>query len=298
MSKAPCFTAKINLQLAPKIEEDLKSQGFEISKPAYTLFSAKKPGISCTLYESGTLTVQGKDKDPFIEFYLEPEILKNFQFSHPEAHLDLRAHIGLDEAGKGDFFGPLCIAAVFADKDQIPELLKIGVKDSKQISDGPIIKLAHKIKEFVPYTVIRLFPQKYNELHAKFKNLNRLLAWAHTAALGDMVQKTGCHLAIIDQFADSHVMEQALRQKKLEIQLEQRTKGEEDLVVAAASILARAAFLEGLESLSKEYGFPLPKGAAAQVIVMGKKIVEKLGRDALEKMAITHFKTIKDVEKT
>jgi ribonuclease HIII len=113
-----------------------------------------------------------------------------------------------------------------------------------------------------------------------------------------MMQKTGCKLAIIDQFADKHVMENALRQKKLELQLEQRTKGEEDLVVAAASILARAAFLEGLESLSKEYDFPLPKGAAAQVIVAGKKIVAKLGREVLEKVAKTHFKTTRDVEKT
>lgn len=298
MNKPACFTAKINPKLADKIEKDLLEQGFEISRPPHTLFSAKKQGISCTLYHSGSLTVQGKDKDPFIEFYLEPEILQEFKFSHPEAHLDARAHIGLDEAGKGDFFGPLCIAAVYADAENIRKLLEIGVKDSKQISDAPILKLAAKIKGLVPYTVIRLFPHKYNELYAKFKNLNRLLGWAHTAALGDMMQKTGCKLAIIDQFADKHVMENALRQKKIELQLEQRTKGEEDLVVAAASILARAAFLEGLESLSKEYDFPLPKGASAQVVAAGKKIVAKLGRDVLEKVAKTHFKTTLDVEKT
>ena len=113
MSSSPCFTAKIDPGLSNKIEKDLIEQGFEISRPPHTLFSAKKEGISCTLYQSGSLTVQGKDKGAFIEFYLEPEVLKTFQFSHPEAHLDLRAHIGLDEAGKGDFFGPLCIGAVF-----------------------------------------------------------------------------------------------------------------------------------------------------------------------------------------
>lgn len=295
MNKAACFTAKVDLKLAEKIERDLIEQGFEISKPAYTLFSAKKQGISCTLYESGTLTVQGKDKEPFIEFYLEPEILKEFKFSHPEAHLNLQEHIGLDEAGKGDFFGPLCIAAVFADKEGIRKLLEIGVKDSKQISDAPILKLAAEIRKLVPYTVIRLFPKKYNELYSKFKNLNRLLAWAHTAALADIIQKTGCKLAIIDQFANKHVMESAVKQKKLVVTLEQRTKGEEDLVVAAASILARAAFLEGLASLSTEYDFPLPKGAAAQVIVAAKKIIEKLGPEVLEKIAKTHFKTMKEV---
>lgn len=298
MNKPACFTAKIDLKLASKIQNDLLEQGFEISKPPYTLFSAKKQGISCTLYESGSLTVQGKDKDPFIEFYLEPEILQEFKFSHPEVHLDKRAHIGLDEAGKGDFFGPLCIAAVYADEAGIQNLLKIGVKDSKQISDAPILKLAAKIRDLVPYTVIRLFPEKYNELYAKFKNLNRLLAWAHTAALGDMIQKTGCKLAIIDQFADKEVMNKAVAQKKLDVILEQRTKGEEDLVVAAASILARAAFLDGMTSLSTEYEFPLPKGAAAQVILAGKKLVAKFGREVLKKVAKTHFKTAQDVEKT
>jgi ribonuclease HIII len=298
MNKPSCFTAKIDPKLADKIEQDLKEQGFAISQPPHTLFSAKKEGISCTLYESGSLTVQGKNKDAFIEFYLEPVVLQDFKFSYPETHLDTRAHIGLDEAGKGDFFGPLCIGAVYADAEGIKQLLEIGVKDSKQIGDEPILKLASKIRQHYPYTVIRLFPSKYNELYSKFKNLNHLLAWAHTAALGDMVQKTGCKLAIIDQFADPYVMERALQQKKLEVQLEQRTKGEEDLVVAAASILARAAFLEGLASLSTEYTFPFPKGASAQVIVAGKKMVAKWGREVLEKVAKTHFKTIQDVEKT
>lgn len=297
MGKPSCFTAKIDPKLANQIEKDLKEQGFKISKPPHTLFSAKKQGISCTLYESGSLTVQGKEKDPFIEFYLEPEILHEFRFSHPEAHLDTRAHIGLDEAGKGDFFGPLCIAAVYADAEGIRKLLELGVKDSKLISDAPILKLAEKIRKLMSYTVIRLFPKKYNELYAKFKNLNRLLAWAHTAALGDMIQKTGCKLAIIDQFADKHVMENALLQKKLDVQLEQRTKGEQDLVVAAASILARAAFLEGLASLSIECDFPLPKGAAAQVITAGKQLLAKGGKEILEKVAKTHFKTLHDIEK-
>src|SRR5690348_5948122 len=97
------FTTKIDLSLAPKLEEDLKAQGFILSKPPYTLFSAKKKGVSCTLYESGSLMVQGKEMDSFMEFYLEPEILHSFTYSHPEAHLDLKPHIGMDEAGKGDF---------------------------------------------------------------------------------------------------------------------------------------------------------------------------------------------------
>lgn len=289
------FTTQIDIKLAPKLEEDLKNQGFELTKPPYTLFSAKKKGISCTLYESGSLTVQGKEMGPFIEFYLEPEILQNFRFSHPTAHLDLKPHIGMDEAGKGDFFGPLCIAAVYADGEGIQKMVSMGVKDSKKIADAIILKLAKSIRATFPYTVIRLFPQKYNELHARFKNLNRLLAWAHVAALGDLSAKTGCKEALLDQFADKHVVENALKQKKLELNLEQKTHGEQDLVVAAASILARAAFLEGMASLSEEYGLELPKGASSAVIKAGQTLANKFGREVLDKVAKTHFKTMSEI---
>ena len=291
MGKKGCFTTKIDLSLSEKLTHDLLEQGFEFSKPPYTLFSAKKKGVTCTLYESGNFTVQGKEMGPFIEFYLEPQILKTLHFSHPEIHLDLTEHIGLDEAGKGDFFGPLCVAAVYADAKGITQLHKMGVRDSKQISDTSILKLAKQIRTQYPYTVIRLFPQKYNELYAKFKNLNRFLGWAHTAALGDLSQKTGCRKAILDQFAHPNIVKQAMKQKKLELDLEQKVRGEQDLVVAAASILARAAFLEGIEELSREYGISLPKGASQQVIVVANQLVAKFGKEVLPKVAKVHFKT-------
>jgi ribonuclease HIII len=285
------FTAKIDLSLAAKLEADLREQGFELTKLPYTIFSAKKKGISCALYESGKLVVQGKESGPFIEFYLEPEILKEFKHSHPEAHLNLHPHIGMDESGKGDFFGPLCVAAVYADGEGVKQLHKMGVKDSKALNDASIQKIAKDIRENFPYTVVRLFPLKYNELYRKFKNLNRLLGWAHAAALSDVASKTGCKDAIVDQFADEHVMDSALAQKKLEINLVQRVRGEEDLVVAAASILARAAYLDGMKSLSEEVGVELPKGASSKV----KEVAKKLGKELLEKVSKTHFKTYAEI---
>ncbi len=296
MNKPSCFSTKIDPSLKEKLKTDLESQGFEITTPPYTIFSAKKKGLSCTLYESGSLTVQGKEMQEFIEFYLEPEILKNFKFSNPEVHLDLTPRIGLDEAGKGDFFGPLCIGSVYADGDMIKQLAQLGVRDSKQFSDSSILKLAPKIRSLCPHTIIRLFPLKYNELYQKFKNLNRLLAWVHVAALSDLSQKTGCTKAILDQFADPHVVERFVQQKKLTIDLEQKTKGEQDVVVAAASILARAAFLDGMEKLSQEYGITLPKGASKQVTQAAKALVSKFGIEVLEKTTKTHFKTTQDVK--
>ena len=289
------FVTSIDLALAPKLKADLEEQGFEMAQPAYTLFSAQKQGISCTLYTSGKLTVQGKGKDDFIAYYLEPEILKSLAYTYPEIGVDLTPHIGVDEAGKGDFFGPLCIAGVQADEEGIKKLLTIGVKDSKRMSDKNIAAMAAKIRPAFAHSIIRIFPLKYNELYGNFKNLNRLLAWGHSTAIAELVEKTGCGEALIDQFADESLVENALKQKKLAIKLKQRPRAEEDPVVAAASILARAAFVEGMERLSQEAGLELPKGAANQVIEVGRQLIQKHGGENLGKFAKLHFKTTNDI---
>lgn len=286
---------KIDLSLADKLRELLLSQGFELSTPPYTCFSGKKKGVSCTLYESGKLMVQGKDMAEFIEYYLEPEILHDFSFSHAENLLDLTPRIGMDEAGKGDYFGPLCFASLFADEVGVKKLFEWGVKDSKKMTDSTILKLAKKIRAEFSYTVIRLFPAKYNELYGKFKNLNRLMAWAHTAALAELSQKTGCQRAILDKFGDKSLVERQMEQKKLTVDLEQKVRAEEDIVVAGASILARAAFVEGMDQLSEKYGLELPKGAASHVKTAARTLVQQFGSQILNEVAKTHFKTTNDI---
>lgn len=287
-----CFVATIDLALKDKLQNDLIDQGFEIKEAAYAFFSAQKKGISCTLYTSGKLTVQGKGKEEFITFYLEPEILGNVAYSYPETvEVDLTARIGIDEAGKGDFFGPLCVAGVQAGDEKIKELLSIGVRDSKKMSDSAILTMSKQIKERFPHSLLRLFPKKYNELYANFHNLNRLLAWGHATCIAELVEKTGCKNALIDQFAKEPIVKAALNRKNVEVNLTERTHAESDPVVAAASILARAAFLEGLEFLEKSVEMPLPKGASSQVLQAGKKLVDKHGQAILENVAKVHFKT-------
>jgi ribonuclease HIII len=291
-TSSPIFVTTIDLMLTDKLLQDLHQQGFEISTPPYTRFSAKKKGLTCTLYLSGKLVVQGKDRATFIEFYLEPEILKSFQFTHPLAHLDLHPRIGIDESGKGDFFGPLCIAGVYAKSDDFTKLQAIGVKDSKTLSDTQIQELAKKIKAHFLYHIVRINPVKYNEIYQSFKNLNRLLAWGHATTIEQLVQETGCQDILIDQFADEWVVESALKRKNLTLKLEQRHRAEQDLVVAAASILARQAFLEGLDKLSHDIGVVLPKGASSNTILAGKKILEKWGKEGLFRVCKQHFKTL------
>jgi len=203
--------------------------------------------------------------------------------------------IGIDESGKGDYFGPLVIAAVLVTPADEPDLRLMQVRDSKRISDGRILEMAPDIRQVCRHSVVAIGPKRYNELYEKIKNLNRLLAWGHARALENILAQTECTLAISDQFGDERFILNALLDKGKSIQLIQRPKAEDDLAVAAASILARAEFLTRLKKLSDEIGIALPKGASPAVEIAARTIVRKLGRAGLEGVAKLHFKTTQAV---
>lgn len=296
MSTAPStFVASADPSLADQMAADLIKQGFEITHPPHTLFSAKKKGVSCTFYQSGKLTVQGKEMGEFIEFYLEPTILKSFDFSHGNKLFDPTARIGIDESGKGDFFGPLCVAGVYAEGSQIGKLKELGVRDSKTLNDQTILRLAARIKKECVHHIVKINPSKYNQLIVQFGNLNKLLAWGHATTIEMLSEKTGCKKIIVDQFADERVVLTALKRKKLELDVSQRHRAEEDIVVAAASILARATFVDSIEQLERQFGLKLPKGASAQTIAAGKKFVSMHGREMLNEVGKVHFKTLDSI---
>ena len=211
---------------------------------------------------------------------------------HPYQSIE---RIGIDESGKGDYFGPLVIAAVFVDATTQGELRLMEVRDSKKISDGRVLEMAPDIKTICPHSVIAIGPQKYNELYTKIKNLNRLLAWGHAKALENLLERVICERAISDQFGDERLILNALQEKGKKIVLEQRTKAESDLAVAAASILARAEFLLRLKRLSSEVGTTLPKGASPAVELAAKMIIKKHGQERLGSVAKLHFKTTQAV---
>ncbi len=203
--------------------------------------------------------------------------------------------IGIDESGKGDYFGPLVIAAVFVDATTQGELALMQVRDSKKISDGRILEMAPDIKTICPHSVIAIGPHKYNELYAKIRNLNRLLAWGHAKALENLLERVSCERAISDQFGDERLILNALQEKGKKIVLEQRTKAESDMAVAAASILARAEFLLRLKRLSDEVGTTLPKGASPAVELAARMVIKKHGQERLDSVAKLHFKTTQAV---
>ncbi len=200
--------------------------------------------------------------------------------------------IGSDESGKGDFFGPLVVAAFFMPEGQDEVLRELGVKDSKRISDGRCREIAAELKRGYPYhSVVTIGPEKYNELWTKLRNLNRLLAWGHARAIENILERVPAGKAVTDQFGDEKFVRGALLKKGREIELVQMPRAEEDPAVAAASILARAEFLTRLHFLSKEVGVDLPKGASEQVEAAAAVLVRERGPDILSKVAKTHFKT-------
>jgi ribonuclease HIII len=203
--------------------------------------------------------------------------------------------IGIDESGKGDYFGPLVIAAVLVTPQSKQDLKLIQVRDSKRISDGRVLEMAPDIRQVCRHSVVAIGPQRYNDLYAKIRNLNRLLAWGHARALENILEDTDCTLAISDQFGDERFILNALLEKGKRIRLIQRPKAEDDLAVAAASILARAEFLIRLARLSDEVGTALPKGASPAVELAARMVIKKHGRERLATVAKLHFKTTQAV---
>jgi ribonuclease HIII len=207
------------------------------------------------------------------------------------------SRIGMDESGKGDYFGPLVVSAVHVDAESETRLLELRVQDSKQMSDTYMASIAGEIRALCPSETIVLDPAKYNELHGKFRNLNRLLAWAHARALESVLGRVDSPLAIADQFGDESYLEEALQERGKRIRLEQRPRAEADVAVAAASVLARVAFVARLRALSEQVGLGLPKGASdPAILTVAQSILAKGGRAALGKVAKLHFKTTKQVD--
>jgi ribonuclease HIII len=203
--------------------------------------------------------------------------------------------IGIDEAGKGDYFGPLVVAACYSDENIDSDFGKFGLRESKRVSDSRVFALEKLIKKAARHSIVVIGPEKYNELHGKMRNLNRLLAWGHARALENLLADVNPLEVVADQFGDVRFIERALMKRGKGVRLTQRTKAEEIPAVAAASILARAEFLRRLRRLSGEFAFDLPKGAGQPVDEAAKRLVLAHGQEKLSKVAKLHFRNTRRI---
>jgi ribonuclease HIII len=278
----------------------LEGRGWHFAEAPYVHWKADLAGTTVVAYQSGKLTVQGKGTAELVEFFLEPEVLHVARFGyegalaeteHPEM---FEPHAGIDESGKGDYFGPLVIAACYVDAEIARQFVLMQVADSKTIkSERRIADLAAKIRTVTAgrFSVVAIGPDAYNRLYGKFGNLNRLLAWGHAKALENLLElEPACPRAISDQFGRKETVLRALQQRGRTIRLEQHPRAEADIAVAAASILARAEFVRRLGALAKQAGIALPKGAGPAVVQAATTLA---GRDPalLGTVAKLHFRT-------
>ncbi|MEW6701397.1 MAG: ribonuclease HIII, partial [Bacteroidota bacterium] len=204
-------------------------------------------------------------------------------------------YIGSDESGKGDFFGPLVAAAVYVYPEAKKLLLKIGVRDSKELSDNQINILASEIKNIIGrnFYIVSINPDKYNKIYEQFGNLNKMLNWAHSKAIGSLLEHTKCRYVITDKFSKKELDVSSLL-KHSDVEFVQETKAEKYIGVAAASILARASMNDWF-ALQKEKGLNLPKGSSAAVEFYAKEFLKKIGKDKLSEFVKLHFKTFKKI---
>lgn len=206
-----------------------------------------------------------------------------------------KAVLGIDESGKGDFFGPLVVAGVLTDGDAVKRLEAFGIRDSKKISDNKILEMSRWIKENYAHSVVIIGPEKYNQLYKKIKNLNKLLAWGHSRIIENLAAENKIDLAVSDKFGRDDFIERALMKHGRKIDLIQKVRGESIMQVAAASIVARATFVTQIKNLSVQYNADFPKGAGSPVDEAARILINRHGVDILSKTAKIHFKNYRKV---
>jgi ribonuclease HIII len=296
------YTHALTNDQATKLRGLLEELGFEFAPKPYTIFFGQKNKLSVAVYEKGPkVLVQGKGVEEFVQFELEPRILGEAKLGYEEVHTPemFQPHFGVDESGKGDFFGPLVISGVYVDAGIARKFLDAGVQDSKRIgSDARIRALADSIRKDSLGLVdtVLIGPERYNDLYAKFGNLNKLLGWGHARVIENLLEKKpDCPRSLSDQFADARVIQESLLQHGRKIDIQQRTKAESDVAVAAASILAREAFINWLERRGKALGMKLGRGVSTDVKEAAAKLVEAKGPDILREVAKVHFRTAHEI---
>lgn len=258
-------------------KETLKLQVFFGKKGIKTILQGNKEG---DLYKRVNSILFGENLFPSNDI-IEPE-----------------SYIGIDESGKGDYFGPLVIAGIFVDKEIRKHLVKTGAKDSKELSDYKIKSIASEIKNILTsknYNVVTINPEKYNQLYLKIGNVNKLLAWGHARVLENLLSNVETNDAISDKFGNENYIISSLMSEGKKVNLIQTHKGERFIGVASASILAREKFIDWFVKQEKELKINLPKGASSITEAAAKNIIKDFGKDFLSKIAKLHFKTTKKI---
>ncbi|MBU0677260.1 MAG: ribonuclease HIII [Verrucomicrobia bacterium] len=297
MIKRNSHTFKLDKAQQAELVRILKAGNYIPVDVPHTLIAVDGPDCKINLYKSGKCLVQGKGGEDWISFVLEPQVIKEVRLGYEDVLSPemFENHMGIDESGKGDFFGPLVIASAYVDEGIVASFREIDVRDSKTVtSDRKIEQMARSIRDILKgrFALITIGPRAYNRLYSTMGNVNKILAWGHARAIENLMEKVpDCPRAVADQFGPERQIKQALMKNGRSIKLVQRPKAESDPAVAAASILARAGFVRALQVMQKEYDVTIPKGASEQVREAARVIVKNRGPEVLLDVAKCHFRT-------
>ncbi len=300
-TKKNSYTFVLTKEQQESLKILLNMGNYKRKEVPHTIIAVEAQDCVVNLYKSGKCLVQGKGAEDFVLFFLEPNVLQSATVGYEEIlNPDLVSpHMGIDESGKGDFFGSLVACAVYVNPDLAHAMQDIGVKDCKQLTDKAVFFIGNKTRQLLGpkrFAMVAIGPEAYNRLYAKMRNVNTLLAWAHARCIENLMESVpDCPRAVADQFGAKQVIERALMKKGRSIKLEQRHKAESDIAVAAASVLAREAFLRGLGKLGETYGIQAHKGASEQVKASAIELVKKAGPEVLLKTCKCHFRTADQV---
>jgi ribonuclease HIII len=291
------YTIELTKPQQAVLADILRTGNYQPLTVEHAIVAAATPDCRIAIYRSGKCLVQGAGATDFVTFVLEPLVLKAVGLGYEDV-LDpdaSRPHIGVDESGKGDFWGPLVVAGAYVDGALVATMREMNVRDSKRISSDTVaLDMARDLRRLLGqrYSLVTIGPAAYNRLYSRLRNVNTILSWAHARAIENLLEKApDCPRAVSDQFGSKEQVRRALMKRGREIELVQRHRAESDPAVAAASILARAAFLYALRKLEEQHKVPFPKGASAAVVESGRKLVEAKGGKILMETAKCHFKT-------
>ena len=271
----------ITLVLTPEEASRLYNlfQDSESAAPAYAEWQLRPEGCVITRYTSGKTVFQGKDADVYAASFLRKD-----DTTLPQA--------GSDEVGTGDYFGPVCVCACIADEKTLPLIRELGITDSKKMTDEQIREIAPQILPKLPHSLLIVPPAKYNETHESV-NLNKMKALLHNQAYLHLKDRYGLpKLCVIDQFATPSMYRSYLKgQPRIVRSIHFETKAESTYpAVAAASVIARYAFLKEMDAMDEKWDMHFAKGSGKPADICAAQFVERYGFDALKETAKLHFK--------
>lgn len=293
------YMNKIDISLADKVKSFLLENGFVVKVRPYTVFRARSSTCTVSLYESGKLLMQGSEVAEVAQKFeaymgLTPTVV-NFVNAETVSR-NYSRYIGISISGRIDFFGPLVVSGVLITPENKDLFIELGVDAYKKLNDDMIKKIASEIKKFAIYSTVVISPLEYNELYDYHKTSQKISALGHVKVIDDILKKEKCEYAISNKLVDNEFIQELLTENAIDIKVDQFCRGEEDIALSAAFIIARAEFIDRIQTMEKNYGLTILRGSNRNITKCAQIFCDKYGKNRLNEVAKIHFRTVQNLK--